>query len=699
MSLNDILGSAISGLAASQAGLRTVSNNVANVGTPGYARQRVSLTAGVTAGRVSGVVVGEPERVAHRFLEATVYRFSGDTGLTEVRSSYLDRLQSLLGAPGAEGGVPARLDAISASAIRMTSGVASPQSIAAFTGDVQDAIQSMKQLNGDVSALRGDVESEVGYTVDRMNGLLVRIHDLNDTIARLDGVGRSSAGPVDQRLMALEELSSMAKLTIRDQPDGRVTIETGNGAVLLDRRLRQLSYPTAGTGVAQPIYPVIDIRFADGPDRLGAATGEKIDSAAVGGKLGGLIDLRDRALPRFSEQLGVLFGGLSETLNAVSNAGTTMPPPARLDGRSTGLVGADRLGFTGQAVFAVTKSDGELVAKASIDFSALGPTATIDDAVAAINAGLSPSATASLVGDRLTIQASAAGTGVAVAQDPTNPSDRAGIGFAQYFGLNDLVRSDDSPLVPSGFIATDGHGFATGETAELVLRDASGRALTRFTLTPTSGGTVGDVVADLNAGGLGSFGDFTLDGRGRIQFQPDSSVTGATLSITSDSTNRLGTGRSFSALSGISGLSAGLTSAEVRRDIVSTPANLPLARLETGAAIGTKAIGAGDNRGATAFVDQLAKAVDLGKDGIQNLERFSGQLLGRAGIEAARAEEARVDAFARRDDAANRRDTFSGVNIDEELAQMVLLQNSYSAAARVMTTATEMYDTLIAMVR
>ncbi len=137
----------------------------------------------------------------------------------------------------------------------------------------------------------------------------------------------------------------------------------------------------------------------------------------------------------------------------------------------------------------------------------------------------------------------------------------------------------------------------------------------------------------------------------------------------------------------------------MRPDILSTPANLPLARLETGVAVGAKAIGAGDNSGATAFVDQLEKPVNLGKDGVQSLERFSSQLLGRTGTEAARAEEARVDAFARRGDAANRRDTFSGVNIDEELAQMVVLQNSYSAAARVITTATEMYDTLIAMVR
>ena len=112
MSLNEILGSAMSGLNAAQAGLRVASNNVANVGTPGYARERVSLSTGVTAGRVSGVVVGEPSRVADRFLEATVYCRAGDMGRAEVTASYLDRLQSLLGAPGAESGLPARLDAI-----------------------------------------------------------------------------------------------------------------------------------------------------------------------------------------------------------------------------------------------------------------------------------------------------------------------------------------------------------------------------------------------------------------------------------------------------------------------------------------------------------------------------------------------------------------------------------------------------------
>ena len=73
--------------------------------------------------------------------------------------------------------------------------------------------------------------------------------------------------------------------------------------------------------------------------------------------------------------------------------------------------------------------------------------------------------------------------------------------------------------------------------------------------------------------------------------------------------------------------------------------------------------------------------------------------MGRTGTQAAQARDQLVDASARRDDAVNRRDSFSGVNLDEELSQMVVLQNSYAAAARVMTTATQMFDTLLDMVR
>lgn len=701
MALNDILGTAVSGLAAAQAGLRAVSNNIANVGVTGYARERVTLSTSVASGQITGVNVGEPERVADRFLEATVYRRAGDAGRADVTSSYLDRLQALLGQPGATSGLPARLDAISASAIAMTGSQSSTQTVAVFTANVSDALASMKQTTQDVDGLRADVESEVGYSVDKINTLLKRIYDLNGTVSQATGLGRSASGAADQRMNAIEELSGLLSVNVRDQPDGRVSIETTSGQMLLDTRLRQVDYPNKGngTGSSQTTYPDISIRFANADGSTGALTGEKLDSAAVGGKLGGLLDLRDRALPSFSEQMGVVFSGLSEALNAVSNAGTTVPAPASLTGRQTGLVGTDRLGFTGAATFAVTGSDGTLLAKTSVDFGALGANATVNDMVSAINSGLGGAATASFTNGVLSFTAAGSGNGVAIAQSDTNPSARAGIGVSQYFGMNDLIRSDSNTLVPTGFNASDPHGFATGQSAQIILRDASGLALTSYTLQPTTGGTMGDIVNQLNSSPLGGFGSFSLDDRGRMRFEPATALSGAVLSIAADSTDRFGSGRSFSSLSGLSGINSGLATAKVRTDIAADSSKLPLARLNINAALNTKAMGAGDTRGATAFVDKLGSTLDLGKDGVVSVGRFSTQLLGRAGLEASQAKSRLDDASARKGDAVNRRDSYSGVNIDEELSQMVVLQNSYSAAARVMSTASQMYDTLLQMVR
>jgi flagellar hook-associated protein 1 FlgK len=692
VSLNDILGSALSGLGASQSGLRTISANIANVNTPGYARERVSLSTGVSAGRVSGVVVSEPDRIADRFLEGTVYKRSGELGRAEVTADYLDRLQSMLGAPGAPSGLTARLDAITSAAVALTGSPGSEQALAAFSQQVGDAISTMQDLDRDVAGLRGEVETEVGQTVDTINGLLKRIHELNDTVAQLDGLGRSSAGPADQRMSALEELSKLMNVTVRDQPDGRVTIDTESGAVLLDKRLRQLSYPTAAQGASQPAYQPIEIMFADGP---ATKTGERIDSAAVGGKLGGLIDLRDRALPQFADQVGVLFGGLAETLNAVANEGTSVPAPAVLEGRQTGLRGNDRLGFTGSATFAVLKANGELVQSAVIDFSTL---TDVDAAVAKINSELTGVATASFVSGKLEISAVASGQGIAIAQGPGAPSSRAGVGFSHFFGLNDVVRSRDSALTPSGLIETDPHGFTAPQTAEVVLRDSSGRVLAKHVLTPDAGPLMKNLVDSLNGSDLAKHGTFSLDQSGRFRFEPEAGQVGATLSIPVDTTDRFGTGRSFSSLAGLTGAAAGLSSAEVPATITGSPGRLPLARLNTSATVGQKAIGQGDARGATAFVDRLAKATDFGKGGSSTIESFASNVIGRAAMQASRAEAAMTDASVRQGDAVNRRDSFSGVNIDEELAQLVVFQNSYSAAARVMTTATDMYDTLLNMV-
>jgi flagellar hook-associated protein 1 len=693
MSLSSIMNAAVSGLQVAQAGLAETANNIANVNTAGHARTRIMPASAVTAGLISGVVAGDPVRIADRFLEETVHRRSGQVGETGVLADYLDRIQSLLAPPGAKGGLPNRLDQIEAAAIALSAPGTAWETAAQFLDVIQDAIGTIQQLDGDITRMRSDVETEVGATVESVNGLLRQIHTLNDQIQ-----GNPTPGALDQRNRAIETLGKLVQIVPRPQANGRINIDTASGAALLDTRLRQISYPASGNGL-QASYPAMSLRYADANGQPGAATGESIGSSAVGGKLGGLLDVRDRLLPALSEQLGGLMQGLAESLNRASNAASAVPAPQMLDGRITGLVASDRIGFTGQAEFAVISSTGKLVARATLDFDALGPSATVADAVAAINAGLGGAATALFQNNRLTITAAGADNGVAVADGASNPARRAGVGFSQFFGLNDIVRSPSSPLVPSGFAADDPHGFAQGSTFSLVLRDAGGRQIARHDVVMQSGGTMADILADLNASPLAANGQFTIDDRGRFRFDAATAFTGASLTIAGDSSDRLGTGLGFGTLSGLSSRAVPLGAVAVRGDIIASPTRLPIAVLQPGTAIGQTVLGGADRRGASQYIDSINAAVDLGKAGVATIAEFGSRLVTATSRESAQAAAASDNANARLDDAVNRRNSFSGVNIDEELAGMVTLQNSYAASARVLSAARDMYDTLLNMVR
>lgn len=687
MSLNSILNSAVSGLNASQAGLNTVSNNIANVNSPDYARQRVTYNTAVAGSRVSGVVVGGPERVADQFIEAAVFQRAGAAGRTDVTAQYLDRLQSLLGAPGDGATLTGQIDAVIAAAIDMTAPGAGSSTAAAFVNTVGIALGSVQQIAGDAAILRSELEAQTQGTVDRANELLSQIHGSNVAVS---GTGGMASGAADQRYGAIRELAGLMDIVVRQQANGAVTIETANGTVLLDNHARSISYPDMA------------VRFTDAKGQPAAATGETLHLTNIGGKLGGYTSIRDDVIPSFLDRLNSVGQGLAMELNAASNALSQVPAPNMLSGRASGVVSGDRLGFTGKATFAVTASDGRLVGSTTIDFDALGPAATIDDAIAAINAGLGGAATASFQNGALQFQATASTNGVVIAQDPATPSARGGVGFSQFFGMNDLVRSADGPLVPTGFTPADPHGFGAGQSATLQLRDADGRLLAEQTITGASGPTFGDVLGEINGGSLGAYGSMAMDARGQFVFTPKPGLSGLAVQVSADTTDRLDTGMSFAHLSGLAGRTPSIEALELHPGMAAQPDRLPLAQFQTSAGAGTLAPGSlalarNDTRGSGLFVSMLEKPVDLGRAGTATALQLASQFVDHTARETSHAQALQSDASARFTDAVNRRNSHSGVNIDEELANMIALQNSYSAAARVITAASEMYDVLLSM--
>ena len=131
---------------------------------------------------------------------------------------------------------------------------------------------------------------------------------------------------------------------------------------------------------------------------------------------------------------------------------------------------------------------------------------------------------------------------------------------------------------------------------------------------------------------------------------------------------------------------------------------LALAQLNLGAAAGTAALSKNDGSGGRllAKADQNATAFSAagGAGSVSmSLSRYASEFSGEIGGKATIAKNRSTNATALYQEAAARRSSVEGVNMDEELVLMTTYQQAFNASARLIQAASEMYDTLIGMMR
>ena len=108
----------------------------------------------------------------------------------------------------------------------------------------------------------------------------------------------------------------------------------------------------------------------------------------------------------------------------------------------------------------------------------------------------------------------------------------------------------------------------------------------------------------------------------------------------------------------------------------------------------------GDNSSAQALSKLASQNVSFdAAGGLPNatftLLAYTSNFLGLVSQQSAQAKEDATNAKTLYDGFKSKADAVSGVNLDEELANTVTLQNAYSANARVITTVNKMYDDLL----
>jgi flagellar hook-associated protein 1 FlgK len=701
MTLTTIMNSAVSGLSVAQAGLRNTSSNIANVNTPNYARKSLQQSVVAIDGRVAGVQVSDIRRVTDDFLVKEVAASSADLGRLNVVAQFQDMVQSMFGKPEDNASIAGRLDkTLNAFAALSAEPASTPNRLAAIQA-INDMGATFDQMSTKIQDLRTEADGRIADNLDRANIALSRIYELNQQIVRAKVSDGDATALEDQRAAALSDLSQIVGFTTFDRGNGALNVTLPDGRPMIDTFLYHFDYDATGRIGAETGFDGISTVRVDPITLDPTGAPSNIESSITSGAVRGLLQLRDLDLPRLSQQLSELAATTVDRLNAIHNENTGVPAPASLTGRNTGLLGTDAAGFTGQATFLATGSGNAVVASTTIDFDTAG-FATIDDIVAAIQAGLGGAATVSFTDGVLSIDANGAGgaTGIAIRQD-SPPSDRGGQSFSHFFGMNDLVVSQERPRAITGLSGSDLHGFGATDAAVFQLRTQAGKNIeVTLDFSTMVGGTIDDAVTALNTG-FGGAATFSLNADGTMSVATDAAHAGWQLAVVADDSERGTTGMSFSSLFGLGleameGRASGIG---VRSDIAASPSKLATGRVDAAATVGDT-LAPGDSRGALALSKLTTALVDFEAAGgigalSSSLADYARQIMARSANEAATATAMAGNREAVQTELTQRLSTVEGVNLDEELSNMIALQSAYNASARMISTVKDMFDTLL----
>lgn len=704
MSLNMIMNTATSGLMTAQGQLRVVSDNVANVNTPGYVRKVAEQRAMTTQGMGAGVEIARVRLATDRFLQAASFSAGAEAARQGVRYELFDRIQSLFGNPSGGTDFFSQADQMfSAFAVAAEDPISSPRRQEALFR-AQSLFDEAARIHTQIQAVREDADGRIKSAVEGANMLLQQIEALNIEISRASVTGADASGAESAQAKLIGELSELMDVRVTARTQGGVSVRTSAGVLLAGDGYATLEYQRAGSVNSESAFSEIWVTEPRGTKR---SLAENITS----GEIKGLLELRNVDAPAATERLAELVTRVADELNRAHNANSAVPAPASLTGRNVGQSLENAIaGFTGTTNIAVVDAAGVIQNQVEIVFS--GGTMTVNGAaatpatfLAVLNAELGGAATASFTGGVLSLEAGA-GNGVVVADDPDDPSRKTGRGFSHFFGLNDLVSTDRLALYDTGLTLTSAHGFTAGETLKLRFTGETGARLRDIEIAIPAGGTVDDLLTALNdpTTGVGYFGSFSLDASGSLTFNP-SRTPAPQLSVLEDRTTQVPSGVSLTELFGIGGARASRADGfSIRADIHQSPSHLALAQLDLGAAPGTSALSSGDGRGALLLADVGQKAAAFqaaggASGGAISVSRYASEMAGDIGAKASIAKARQQASQALYDEATARQTAQEGVNLDEELVLMTTYQQAFNASARLIQAASDMYDTLMGMMR
>jgi flagellar hook-associated protein 1 FlgK len=637
-----------SGLYAAQAALSTTGHNITNSNVAGYSRQVVvqetSIANGSSAGYIgSGTQIAQVKRYSDEFLNAQVRTAQASTSGLEAYQAQITQIDNLL-ADTTSGLSPALQDFFSA-VQNLTGDRAGVPSRGALLTSADTLAARFQSMNGRLDEIRKGVNTQITSSVTLVNTYASQIAELNDQIGKLSG-GDNLNPPndlLDKRDQLIMDLNKQVKATVMPGDNNMLTVSIGNGQPLVvgadHFELAAMNSPTDQTRVT-----------------VGYVTGGKLsplpESALSGGALGGVLEFRTKSLDLAQNSLGRIALGLAQTFNDQHHLG--------LD--SNGNPGAD---FFTVAPAEVTKnvnnnqtSTTAISAKVSdatqlttsdykVDFDGTNYNVTrLSDNKKTVIAPFPQTTPQTIDGLDFSVSgAAAAGDNFLVR--PTingaaglklNLTDVSQVAAAAPIATSVPLTNKGTAKISEGSVDKNYLASPLSSPVNLAYDKASGN-LTGFPSTQPVTMTVGGVTTTIAAGG-------------NVPFKDGASYT-------------------------VGGMSFSMTGAPEDGDTFTIARNT----------------GAGDTRNASLLGDLQSKNImDNGSATYQSAYAHIVSAIGNKTREVQVNAEAGAAQLEQAQSAAN---NVSGVNLDEEAANLMKYQQAYQAASKVMQVADTIFNALL----
>src|SRR5579872_578074 len=338
---------AMRALLAQQGALETTSNNVANINTPGYSRQRPIMVESDPSWEGnflmgSGVTLQGIESLRDNVLELRLDEETQQQGQLSAFLNAMRQVETLFSGNDGEIG-----DTISKFFTSLDKLSTDPSSTPMRQGVLQAATNlatAFRRTASNLGSLRSNLDLSVEQDVNEINRLTGQIANLNTQVTALERLGQDPGAFLDQRNLLIRNLSNLIDVSVIDNGGGSISLTTNQGTVLV----------TENKAFA------LDTRLAsDGMEHIYAGDTD-ITSTINNGHIAGLLETRDQTVPSLLGNLDTLAAGLIVALNAAHRQGFD------LAGKKGGdLFTPTAPGASAASTFQVQISDPELLAASS----------------------------------------------------------------------------------------------------------------------------------------------------------------------------------------------------------------------------------------------------------------------------------------------------------------------------------------------